>query len=287
MQRENSKLSGGGSNIKPTDLWDDIGCWLWWWLCKPRISTLHQTALETYYKSYKYNFSPYIKEYYKKQTGDVSKLIYAKKGAKVLEVGCGCGTESLWFGLLGASVIGTDIRQDRLEVAEARLNYIHKHYPFKMNVQFKKTNFFDMGNKPKFDIIWMEQAFHHIEPRKYLPSKLHKMLRPGGSIVISEANGWNPILQTLLFCKRGFQNVKLYSDENGETHMYGNERITTPGRIKRLFTQYGFEIESIRYFRVLPNFRFTEYFSWIDQFVPKSIFPVFTHFNVIIRKPSC
>lgn len=271
---------------KPTDLWKDISCWLMWWLKKPRISTPHQTTLDAYYKSYKNNFSQYIKECYAKQTEEVSQLIWKKRGACVLEIGCGCGTESLWFGLLGASVIGTDIRQDRIEVAEERLKYIRKNFPFRMDVQFKKSNFFEIDDVPMFDIIWMEQAFHHIEPRKSLPYKLSKILNPGGYVVISEANGWNPLLQAMLIYRRGFCNIKLFSDENGQTHIYGNERITTPGRIRRLFSKTEFKMKAIKYFRVLPNFKSVEKFAWIDQLIPHSMIPLFTHYNVIIQKSN-
>lgn len=286
LDRKDGELSSIAGVRQPTDLWKDIGCWLKWWLKQPRISEARQNTLDAYYKSYRKNFSQYIEECYSRQTKEVSQIVRKRKGACVLEVGCGCGTESLWFGLLGASVIGTDIRKDRLEVAEERLNFMRNNYPFRMDVQFNLSNFFEMDDVPMFDIIWMEQAFHHIEPRENLPYKLNKILKPGGYIVISEANGWNLLLQALLIYRRGFSTVKLFLDEKGHTHIYGNERVTTPGRIRRLFAKVGFTVKSVQYFRVLPNFKSVEEFSWVDKLIPNFMIPLFTHYNVILHKPD-
>ena len=74
----------------------------------------------------------------------------------------------------------------------------------------------------------MEQAFHHVEPRARVYETIAALLKPEGRVVISEANGWNPLLQLVLFRRRGFRTVIERTTETGERFLYGNERITVP-----------------------------------------------------------
>ena len=46
----------------------------------------------------------------------------------------------------------------------------------------------------------MEQAYHHIEPRKF-SSSIKNLLHKGGYIIISESNALNPLIQLWLLKK--------------------------------------------------------------------------------------
>lgn len=265
--------------------WGDISEWLEWWLSQPRLTSKYQNVLEKYYSSYKEFFPRYIKEHYTRQTKEVTDFVLKSESIRILEVGCGCGTESLWFGLQGASVIGIDLNKERLAVAGERRKLIEKKLGLNLDVNFKCSNFFDFDCSEKFDLVWMEQAFHHVEPRNQVPSKIASLLRPGGHVILSEANAWNPLIQLHLFRKRGFRTLREYYDSDGKKHMYGNERVTTPGSIAMLFVdQNSFQKLSASYFRTLPNFNAVEKFSWVDQFVPNWLAPAFTHFNIVFKK---
>lgn len=74
-----------------------------------------------------------------------------------------------------------------------------------------------------FDVVYIEQAFHHIEPRRRLIEKLSSLVVPDGQLIISEANGWNPALQIHLFRMRGARTIIMH-----DGHLWGNERITVP-----------------------------------------------------------
>ncbi len=47
----------------------------------------------------------------------------SKPGSKVLDAGCGLGTEAILSGILGSEVMGVDLRTERLSVAEKRLEF--------------------------------------------------------------------------------------------------------------------------------------------------------------------
>ena len=260
----------------------NIANWLSWWLGSSVLSESSQKIFDKYYFSFRKSFSPYLQKHYQSQITEAMALI--KPGAKVLEVGCGCGTESLWFALNGASVVGMDLETQRLAVAKERRDYIRTHIK-PIDAEFIEENIFNVAPSVGFDLVWMEQAFHHIEPREQLPAKLSALLKPGGHIVISEANAYNPLMQLQLFKVRGFKTIVEYTDQHGAKHVYGNERITSASRISQLFAQEGFETVEIKYFRVLPNFKGVQFFAWIDQLIPRWMLPFYTHFNIVLKKP--
>jgi len=93
-----------------------------WLYDQSSLSKKEKEIFLSYYYSYVKNFGQNIKNQYSRQSIDVIKLIEkSKKIPMLLEVGCGCGTESLFFALKGANVMGIDIRSNRLKVAKKRL----------------------------------------------------------------------------------------------------------------------------------------------------------------------
>ncbi len=264
--------------------WCDIADWLTWWLKKPRLSSGSQQVFDRYYASYKRRFTPYLRRHYTSQIREANCLV--GKGMRVLEVGCGCGTEALWFAMQGASVVGIDLKEPRLDVARERADYIRGVVGVDVDADFVNSSLFDLDQEAKFDLVWMEMAFHHLEPRAELPSVFARLLRPGGHVVIAEANGLNPLLQVGFFKHRGWRTISEHIDKDGRTHLYGVERITTARRIKKLFSGQGFTPVSSRYFRVFPNLLFVEHLAWIEQWVPSWLLPAFTHYVVVLKKNS-
>ena len=84
-------------------------------------------------------------------------LLKVKKYLKVLEVGCGCGTESLWFSINKAKVTGLDLRKDRLKVAEERKINFERQFGVQLDIKFIFSDLFDFAEDNKndhFDIIY-------------------------------------------------------------------------------------------------------------------------------------
>lgn len=98
-----------------------IAAFLAAWLEHPVLDAASQQAFDYYYRSYKKRFGPYLRHYYERQTRELMELVRPKLGARVLDVGCGCGTETLWAAIKGAEVIGLDISEELLSVARQRL----------------------------------------------------------------------------------------------------------------------------------------------------------------------
>jgi len=204
----------------------------------------------------------------------------------VLEVGCGCGTESLWMALNGAEVDGIDINAERLQVAERRRQVLERELNRPLKARFAVQSVLAMDTPAQYDIIWMEQAFHHLEPRQQVVEKLASLLRPNGVVIISEVNAMNPLLQLQLFMKRGFRTTREFTDHDGLTHCYGNERVLSAGRLAKLMAAVGIDRENVVHYRIFPNQQLFKGLAWLEDLVPGAFTPLFSHYNFIGKKTS-
>lgn len=263
-----------------------ISCFLEWWLNNEVLPSSQQVTFNSYYRHYKTHFGPYLQFNYANQVKEVEELLLQKPNAKLLEIGVGCGTESLWFTRLGADVTAIDIKLDRLETAKTRKDFIERVTGKQQNLTLKKGSIFDLEFPQKFDIIWMEQALHHIEPRNQIFELIYKLLKLDGKVVISEANAFNPLLQYKLFKKRGFDTLVEMTDENGKTFLYGNERILTPYSLTKGLEKHGIYRNKLRYFRCLPHIKFADKVLGLEKNIPQFLTPIFTHYNYVGSKSS-
>jgi SAM-dependent methyltransferase len=142
--------------------------------------------------------------------------------------------------------------------------------------RFEVTTLFDTFGQ--YDAIWIEQAFHHVEPRAEAFAHLSALLKPGGQVVISDSNAWNPLNQAAAFKVRGLKTIKRKVDDVGRVHLYGDERITTPGALTAGFRSHGIHPVAQEYFGVLPNHPLAERLAAVEKMVPAFMVPAFTHY---------
>ena len=222
--------------------------------------------------------------FYQEQTKELLDHIATfAESPKVLEIGSGTGTESLWMAVKGAKVMGVDIKDERLQLARKRQGIIEEQIGQKLDCEFINQNILDLEQKD-FDIVWVEQTFHHLEPRAQILAKLSSLVKPGGHIVISESNALNPLNQLQLFLRRGFKTIRTYTDSDGKDHIYGDERILTAKQLSSQLRESGFDITATNHYRIFPSGGFFEKFFVIEKNWPKSWKFAFTHYNIVARK---
>jgi 2-polyprenyl-3-methyl-5-hydroxy-6-metoxy-1,4-benzoquinol methylase len=261
--------------------WDTMDEFLVFWLENhDMLEGQDRDVFRTYYQNYLKSFSEYNRHHFAEQTRDISAQIRPASSPDLLEVGTGCGTEALWFAYLGARVVTVDMNKERVRVARARKRWLEENMGLKLDIEFVEMSIFDFESEPRFDLVWMEQTYHHVEPRAKLGPKLFSLLRPGGRCHISEVNAWNPLLQIQLLRVRGFRTLTYFVDDDGNTVPYGNERITTPVALRHTLRKAGFEKVSSRNFRMLPNSNPPR--AWLKmELALLKVFPVLSsHFNV-------
>ncbi len=257
-----------------------------WWLRNPMLDASSAAVLNRYYSSYRRHFGPYARRHYAGQSREIEALVAQRPRARLLEVGAGCGTEALWLALRGCSILAIDIDLDRLAVAAARQAVVERIIGRKLDLEFRAASVFDLEPAPAFDLVWMEQTFHHIEPRRQLYAVLATLVRPGGHVVIADTNGWNPLIQATLLRQRGLQTIVERTLQDGRRQHYGQERISIPTALTRGFAAVGFERRSVRYFRVMANTPMADRWQPWERLVPGWLVPAFTHYVLTAQRAT-
>ncbi len=256
------------------------------WLRQDGLPASESATFQAYYAGFRRHFPERMRRYYAAQLDEAVAAVEARPGCRVLEIGCGCGTESLWLALRGADVFGVDVQRERVAVAEARAAILRRERP-DLTARFAVTGILELPAAPAYDLIWMEQALHHLEPRDAVADHVAGMLKPGGLLVISEANAWNPLLQMQLFRRRGFRTVTTKRLEDGREVPYGDERVLTAGSLEALFRARGITPESRRYFRIFPNLPLFDGLGGFERWAgERRLVPLMTHFNWCGRRPA-
>jgi len=97
-------------------------------------------------------------------------------GARLLEVGCGMGTDLLQFARGGALVTGADLTPRSVEISKERFRL------YDMPGQFVLT---DAERLPfayeSFDVVYSNGVLHHTPGTDVAVRELHRVLRPGGT----------------------------------------------------------------------------------------------------------
>lgn len=216
---------------------------------KHRLTPESWRVMEDYYPGLGADSS-----YYSQSMESAYSFIYpfiaSNKGCSILDVGCGVGTESLAFARMGARVQGIDVTPEYLSCANERLQLMARE---SLPVQFQYANVLDLEPVQPFDAVWLNQAYHHLEPRREVVAKLARLVRPGGKVLVSDTNAANPLVQLIFFRQRGFQTVREYRDPNGIMRAYGRERVTTVRGVVNAFAKHGFSHAGHFYYKVFPN----------------------------------
>jgi 2-polyprenyl-3-methyl-5-hydroxy-6-metoxy-1,4-benzoquinol methylase len=254
------------------------------WLNHPFLSEVNQKILDDYYRNFRKFGSPRMRYWYNQQVAEAETMVRGTPGLRVLEVGVGTGTEFLWWGMLGADVTGIDAFQHCVAVTAERLDVLQRTIGRKLKCSLQTAQIIDFNDDAGFDLIWMEQAFHHLEPRAEVLKQIAKLLRPGGSVVFSEANALNPLLQLQLLRVRGLKMFVTIETDRGKV-VWGNERVLSRGSLKRLLRKEGLEQVSSRYYRVFPARPMFEPLFGLERRLSSSwLAPMFTHYNLVARK---
>lgn len=130
------------------------------------------------------------------------------RGRKVLEIGCGLGTESVNFARCGALVTAVDISEKSLEIAEKRAEV------FKLQNKIK----FYQGNAEEldkivpietYDLIWSFGVIHHSPDPSKIIQNIKKYMGPDSELRLMVYNkfSWKVFWILLTYGKGQFWKV--------------------------------------------------------------------------------
>ncbi|HEY0407224.1 MAG TPA: class I SAM-dependent methyltransferase [Pyrinomonadaceae bacterium] len=103
----------------------------------------------------------------------------ATKGQRVLEVGCGLGTDGAQFAKAGAIYTGIDLTDAAVELARRRFELFDLPGTFR-TADAENLDFADAS----FDVVYSHGVLHHTPDTERAVREVHRVLRPGGRAVV-------------------------------------------------------------------------------------------------------
>lgn len=117
----------------------------------------------------------YEKEWHIPEAADFA----AARGLRVLEIGCGLGTDGVQFAKAGADYTGVDLTEAAIDLA--RGNFAQRGLPGKFKVaDAENLNFADNS----FDIVYSHGVLHHTPDIAGAVREINRVLKPGGRAIV-------------------------------------------------------------------------------------------------------
>ena len=110
------------------------------------------------------------------------------RDARLLEVGCGMGTDLLQFSRGGARCVGVDLTPRSVEITQHRFKLYGADGAFMIS-DGEHLPFRDES----FDVVYSNGVLHHTPDTEGAIREVHRVLRPGGiaKIMLYHRNSWN------------------------------------------------------------------------------------------------
>jgi SAM-dependent methyltransferase len=117
----------------------------------------------------------YEKEWHIPEAADFS----AARGLKVLEVGCGIGTDGLRFAKAGATYTGIDLTEAAVDLAKKNFD------AFGMAGQFRASDAENLDFADEsFDLVYSHGVLHHTPDIGAAVREIRRVLKPGGRAIV-------------------------------------------------------------------------------------------------------
>lgn len=101
------------------------------------------------------------------------------RGLRVLEIGCGLGTDGAQFAKAGAVYTGIDLTDAAIELAQKRFEQFGLQGEFQVadaeNLQFPDES---------FDVVYSHGVLHHTPDISAAVQEIHRVLKPGGRVIV-------------------------------------------------------------------------------------------------------
>ena len=206
------------------------------------------------------------------------------KGKKVLEIGCGIGTDTINFARHGAQVTAVDLTEKSLDVARGRA----KVFGLDDRITFIQANAERLSEfvpPEKYDLIYSFGVIHHTPNPDRVLEEVRKFVTPASTVKIMVYHRWSWKVLWVVFGYGKGRFWKLnrliaeYSEaQTGCPVTYSYSRAS--GR--EFLEQHGFEVTDVAVEHIFPysipeyvkyQYRVVWYFRWM----PKPMFRALEH----------
>lgn len=201
------------------------------------------------------------------------------KGKKVLEIGCGIGTDTTNFARHGAFVTAVDISKKSLDIAAQRA----KIYGLQDRIRFYQGNAEELSlflPLETYDLIYSFGVIHHTPNPEEAIEQIRAFAHAKTilKLMVYHRFSWKVLWVLLTYAKGRFWRLKEYVAQHSEaqtgcpvTYVYARREI------QDLLHQYGFSIIEMTVDHIFP-YRISDYAQyhyvkvWYFRWMPRPLF---------------
>jgi len=225
-------------------------------------------VLKEYYRAWNLETVKYFAHSEARLLNYVIKYIMSyPRPPRILDAGCGLGSQAIFFSILGADVMGVDLNKERLDIANKRVKYYQEKYGKTLHVKFHLKNILKFRERNKFDIVWSNQSISHIHPVQDFLKAVWRNLKNGGYLIICDSNGINPYVafRAWLVHRKGGVYTQVKDPNTCQPIPYARERMLNPLVLNRLLKKNNYSTRLIEYRGfVPPQFNTKKLFRFIN-----------------------
>lgn len=113
---------------------------------------------------------------------------------RVLDAGCGFGSECFLFAAAGAEVSAVDRDPRRIDVARRRQGTYEKLFGKRLTIRYAAEDL-DAYDPPEreLSLTWMASVLAAVTDQEALLARLHAATRPAGQVMVTDMNLLNPL----------------------------------------------------------------------------------------------
>ena len=198
------------------------------------------------------------------------------RGKKVLEIGCGIGTDTINFARHGATVTVAELSDESLKVAEqrARVFGLEDRISFFHGNGEELTTFLPDDT---FDLVYSFGVIHHSpRPERMIEQATH-YLHPGSTLKVMVYNrrSWKVLWMVLKYGRGDFRKTQKLIAERSEAQFGSPVTYAyTRRELREMLEQHGFRVTDTFVDHIFPwsipdyvEYRYVKrwYFRWIPQ----------------------
>jgi 2-polyprenyl-3-methyl-5-hydroxy-6-metoxy-1,4-benzoquinol methylase len=206
------------------------------------------------------------------------------RGKRVLEVGCGIGTDSINFARAGAQITAVDLSGESLRLAQQRATVMG----VADKIEFAHADAEELSSAVAggpYDLVYSFGVIHHTPRPERALAEMRALLAPGGAlrVMVYHRYSWK-VLSTVVTQGRGrFWRANALIAQHSEaqtgcpvTYAYSRRQA------RELIERNGFSVDQLTVDHVFPyrvrdyvEYRYVmePYFRWL----PRSVFRAFEH----------
>jgi len=208
------------------------------------------------------------------------------QGKKVLEIGCGIGTDTIGFARAGAEVTAVDLSEKSLEVARQRAEV----YGLSDRVRFYSGNAEELSTfvpPDTYDLVYSFGVIHHTpHPERVIEQVARYFVKPGSTVKVMVYHRWSwKVLWILLTYGKGqFWRLDEHISRHAEAqtgcpiaYTYsaeGVKKLLSPFQVTDVFADHIFP------YRIADYVQYRYVKNWYWRWMPEPLFRWFErHFG--------